>query len=98
MKSVKFARIGLILIQNDSPHRVLDSWGGFGQFFQKIGKKIKFEISEKSRFFGFFGEIPKQTARPRMNLNRFVGIVQSFPGFQAQKQQLEASAGQRLAG
>ena len=51
----------------DSPHRVLDSPGGFGQFFQKIGKKIKFEFSEKSRFSGFSGEIPKQTARPQMN-------------------------------
>ena len=28
----------------DSPHRVLDSPGGFGKFFQKIGKQIKFEL------------------------------------------------------
>ena len=59
MKSLKFARIGLILMQNDSPHRVLDSWGGFDQFFQKIGKKIKFEFSEKSRFSGFFRGNPR---------------------------------------
>ena len=38
-RSVKFARIGLILIQNESPHRALDSPGGFGQSFQKIGGK-----------------------------------------------------------
>ena len=44
-KSVKFARIGLILIQDESPHRVLDSPGGFGQFFQKIGRKRKFVFS-----------------------------------------------------
>ena len=67
MKSVKFARIGLIFSQNDSPHRVLDSWGGFGQFFQKIGKKIKVDFFEKSRFFGFSGEIPIQTARPHVD-------------------------------
>ena len=30
----------------DSPHRVLDSPGGFGQFFQKIRGKIKFEFSK----------------------------------------------------
>ena len=33
MKSVKFARIGLLLIQNESPHRVLDSCFLFCQFF-----------------------------------------------------------------
>ena len=42
-KSVKFARIGLILIQNDSPHRVLDSWGGFGNFFANFRKMKKFD-------------------------------------------------------
>ena len=50
----------------DSGDRVLDSPGGFGQFFQKIGEKIKFEFSEKSRFSGFSGEIPKQTAGPHV--------------------------------
>ena len=29
----------------DSGDRVLDSPGGFGQFFRKIGGKIKFEFS-----------------------------------------------------
>ena len=33
-KSVKFARIGFILIQNESPHRVLGSPGIFGKFFK----------------------------------------------------------------
>ena len=47
-KSVKFARIELILIPPDSPHRVLDSPGGLGQFFQKIENKINFEVSEKN--------------------------------------------------
>ena len=32
----------------DSGDRVLDSPGGLGQFFQKIGKKIKIEFSKKS--------------------------------------------------
>ena len=47
----KFDEIGQIWsdwadIENpDSGHRVLDSPGGFGQFFQKIGKKIKIEFS-----------------------------------------------------
>ena len=41
----------------DSGDRVLDSPGGLGQFFQKIGKKIKFEFSEKSRFFRIFREL-----------------------------------------
>ena len=43
-KLVKFARIGLILIQDESPHRVLDSPGGGGQFFQKMGGKWKVEF------------------------------------------------------
>ena len=36
-KSAKFARIGLISIQNESPHRVLDSSGGFGKKIKKKG-------------------------------------------------------------
>ena len=50
----KFDEIGQIRsdwahIENpDSRDRVLDSPGGLDQFFQKIGKKIKIEFSEKS--------------------------------------------------
>ena len=33
----------------DSGHRVLDSPGGFGQFFKKIGEKIKIEFLYVSR-------------------------------------------------
>ena len=36
-KSVKVAWIELILIQNESPHRVLDSSGGLGKFFEEKG-------------------------------------------------------------
>ena len=57
----------------DSRDRVLDSPGGFGQFFQKIGKKIKFEFSEKSRFSGFSGEIPIQTACPHVFTSLLTG-------------------------
>ena len=76
MKSVKFARIGLILIQNESPHRVLDSPAGW-HFFQKIRGKWNFEFSEKSRFSGFSWEIPKQTAGPHMA----AGLLSLFPAY-----------------
>ena len=66
MKSVKLARIELLSMQNESPHRVLDSPGVLGQFFQKIGKHIKVEFSGKSGFFGFFRKTSKQTARPHI--------------------------------
>ena len=50
-KMKKFDEIGQIRsdwahIENpDSGHRVLDSPGGFGKFFRKIGEKLKFEFS-----------------------------------------------------
>ena len=44
--------------------------GGFGPIFPKNREKIKLEFSEKSRFSGFSGEIPKQTARPHMSKNK----------------------------
>ena len=40
-KSVKFARIELILIQNESPHRVLDSWGVLANFSKKTKEKME---------------------------------------------------------
>ena len=40
--------------------------GGFWPIFPKNREKIKFEFSEKSRFFGFSGEIPEQTAGPHL--------------------------------
>ena len=53
MKLVKFGRIELILIQNESPHRVLDSPGGGGWpiFPKNSGKnKIRFFSGGKKIF------------------------------------------------
>ena len=65
MKSVKFARIGLILSQNDSSHRVLDSWGVLGQFFQKIGNKNKIRIFRQIQIFSdLSGKSPNKRPPP----------------------------------
>ena len=52
-KSVKFDWIELILIQNESPHRVLDSSGLFGQLFDKKEEKSNFQFSIFPRFAYF---------------------------------------------
>ena len=43
-KSVKFDWIGIISIQDESLHRVLDSSGVFGQLFEEKGGNIKFQF------------------------------------------------------
>ena len=64
-KYVNFARIGIISIQNKSPHRVLDSSEVFGQYVKEDAENQN-SILHFSFFPNVSQQVPIQTAGPHL--------------------------------
>ena len=79
MKSVKFARIGFLVIQNESPHCVLDSPGGFGKFFRKKGGNENSNFPKNPDFADFPGKSRNKRLAPKWGRAVCLGISPENP-------------------